>query len=90
MKNRVLLVVCISIGMLFFTIRNRNVYRFRSDVIGLVMTYNEHHMFSPIRSLNQVVPCYYSMLLSVKPLKYEYWMSKKTMKKLTENNDISI
>lgn len=89
-KNRLLLILCISLVSLFLVIRNRNVYHFRMEVIGLVMTYNEHHTYSPIRSLNQVIPGYYDMVLSIKPLKYEYWISKEKFKQLTESNDILI
>lgn len=90
MKNKLFLIICISLASLLFTIRNRNVYNFRMDVIELVMNYNEHHIFNPIRNLNQVIPEYYIMMLSIKPLKYEYWITNEKMKKLTESTDILI
>ena len=90
-KNKLLLYGFIIILSLFLTIRNHNVYNFRSNVIGLIMNYNEKHYFNgQIRKVNDIMPGYYSMLLSLKPLKYEYWISKKNMKKLTERNDILI
>lgn len=90
-KKRFILFISIMIFSLFLTIRNRNVYEFRQDIIVLIQNYNEQHYYNgSIRKLNEIIPEYNKMLFSLKPLEYKYWISEKNMKKLTQRTDILI
>lgn len=90
-KKKIITNVLIILISLFIFIRNNRVRDFRIDIIDLVIEYNNNHYYgNKIHNINEIIPGYYQMVFSLKPLKYEYWISKKNIKKLTQKEVISI